>query len=86
MKARVAFLVVVWCLLLSTAAQAQSLPSAKPEEVGLSSERLGKLTARLKADVEKGVRNLSTRMRVCRARSVNAAGESPVQGGVGTPW
>jgi CubicO group peptidase (beta-lactamase class C family) len=55
MKARAAFLVVVWCLLLSTAAAAQSLPSAKPEEVGLSSERLGKLTARLKADIEKGV-------------------------------
>jgi CubicO group peptidase (beta-lactamase class C family) len=55
MKARAIFLVVVWCLLLSTAAQAQSLPSAKPEEVGLSSERLGKLTARLKADVEKSV-------------------------------
>jgi len=55
MKARAAFLVVVWCLLLSTAAQAQSLPSAKPEEVGLSSEGLGKLTARLKADIEKGV-------------------------------
>jgi CubicO group peptidase (beta-lactamase class C family) len=55
MKARAAFLFVVWCLLLSTAAQAQSLPSAKPEEVGLSSERLAKLTARLKADIEKGV-------------------------------
>ncbi len=55
MKARATFLVAVWCLLLSTAAQAQSLPSAKPEEVGLSSERLGKLTARLKADIEKGV-------------------------------
>jgi CubicO group peptidase (beta-lactamase class C family) len=55
MKARAAFLVVMWCLFLSTAAAAQSLPSAKPEEVGLSSERLGKLTARLKADIEKGV-------------------------------
>ena len=55
MKARAAFLVAVWCLLLSTAAAAQSLPSAKPEEVGLSSERLGQLTARLKADIEKGV-------------------------------
>ena len=31
-------------------------------------------------------RNLSIGMRVCRARSVNAAGESPVQGGVGPPW
>jgi len=31
-------------------------------------------------------RNLSTRMRACRERPVNAAGASPVQGGVGTPW
>jgi hypothetical protein len=31
-------------------------------------------------------RNLSMRMRVCRERPVNAAGESPAQGGVGTPW
>ena len=28
---------------------------------------------------------MSTTLRVCRARPVNAAGESPVQGGVGTP-
>src|SRR5439155_21588121 len=46
---------LVWRLLLATAAADQSLPSAKPEEVGLSSERLGELTARLKADIEKGV-------------------------------
>jgi WD40-like Beta Propeller Repeat len=32
------------------------------------------------------MRNLSTRMRVRRERPVNAAGASPVQGGVGTPW
>ena len=31
-------------------------------------------------------RAASTTLRVCRERSVNAAGESPVQGGVGRPW
>jgi CubicO group peptidase (beta-lactamase class C family) len=55
MKVRATFLAALLCLLLSTFAYAQSLPSAKPEEVGLSSERLSKLTARLKADVDKGV-------------------------------
>jgi protein-S-isoprenylcysteine O-methyltransferase Ste14 len=32
------------------------------------------------------LRAVSTSVRVCRERSVNAAGESPVQGGVGRPW
>jgi CubicO group peptidase (beta-lactamase class C family) len=36
-------------------AEAQSLPSVKPEQVGLSSERLNKITATLKADAAKGV-------------------------------
>ena len=36
--------------------------------------------------IARALRKLSSRMRVCRARSVTAAGESPVQGGVGTPW
>jgi hypothetical protein len=41
--------------LLSVAfAHAQSLPSAKPEEVGLSSERLHRALAAVKADVDKG--------------------------------
>ena len=35
--------------------QAQVLPAAKPELVGLSSERLGQLSGVLKADVDKGV-------------------------------
>jgi CubicO group peptidase (beta-lactamase class C family) len=43
------------CLFSVALAQAQGLPSAKPEQVGLSSERLGRLTATLKTDVEKGV-------------------------------
>jgi CubicO group peptidase (beta-lactamase class C family) len=36
-------------------AHAQTLPRTQPEQVGLSSERLGRISARLKADVEKGV-------------------------------
>src|SRR4029077_18415329 len=36
-------------------AEAQSLPTTTPEQVGLSAERLSKITATLKADVAKGV-------------------------------
>jgi hypothetical protein len=36
-------------------AGAQSLPVATPEQVGLSTERLSKITATLRGDVEKGV-------------------------------
>jgi CubicO group peptidase (beta-lactamase class C family) len=44
-------------LLLVTAglAHAQTLPSTRPEQVGLSADRLARIHARLKADVEKGV-------------------------------
>jgi CubicO group peptidase (beta-lactamase class C family) len=52
---RMAFLAILLCLSTVALAQAQSLPSAKPEQVGLSTERLNKVTAMLKADVEKGV-------------------------------
>jgi CubicO group peptidase (beta-lactamase class C family) len=52
---RVVFLAILLCLSTVALAQAQSLPSAKPEQVGLSTERLNKVTAMLKADVEKGV-------------------------------
>jgi CubicO group peptidase (beta-lactamase class C family) len=55
MRMRVAFLAILLCLSTGALAQAQSLPSAKPEQVGLSTERLNKVTAMLKADVEKGV-------------------------------
>ena len=46
---------VLGCLLTMGLVHAQSLPTARPEQVGLSSERLGQLTAILKADVKKGV-------------------------------
>jgi CubicO group peptidase (beta-lactamase class C family) len=55
-KTRTAFLAaVIGGLLAAGLVQAQGLPTARPEQVGLSSERLGQLTAILKADVEKGV-------------------------------
>lgn len=38
-----------------TAASAQTLPRAAPEEVGLSSERLGRITETIRADISKGL-------------------------------
>jgi CubicO group peptidase (beta-lactamase class C family) len=49
------FLAALLCLLTAAAAHAQTLPTAKPEDVGMSSERLGRLAARLRADAEKGI-------------------------------
>jgi CubicO group peptidase (beta-lactamase class C family) len=51
---RLHFLVALLCLITVGQAQAQSLPQVKPEQVGLSSERLGRITAILKADADKG--------------------------------
>ena len=52
-------LVLLYGLLLAPLAQAQApaavLPAVKPEAVGLSGERLGQLSATLKADIEKGL-------------------------------
>ena len=48
-------LLALLCLLLTSAAHAQTLPTAKPEEVGMSSERLARLAARLRTDAEKGI-------------------------------
>lgn len=42
-------------LIAAVTVEAQSLPSAKPEQVGLSSERLQRITSTLKADVDKRV-------------------------------
>jgi CubicO group peptidase (beta-lactamase class C family) len=55
MKMKATLLAALLCLFTFIVAQAQSLPSAKPEQVGLSSERLNKITATLKADADKGV-------------------------------
>ena len=46
--------VVVLSLLIVHGAGATGLPSAKPEQVGLSSERLDRIAQTLRADVEKG--------------------------------
>ena len=55
-RTRAAFLAAaLYGLLAVGLAQAQSLPAVRPEQVGLSSERLGQLTAILKADADKGV-------------------------------
>ena len=55
MRTRAGLLVVLLCLVAVAAAHAQGLPSAKPEQVGLSAERLARLTTTLRGDVEKGV-------------------------------
>lgn len=47
-------LVLLLSLLLATPAVAADLPTAKPGEVGLSSERLERLGQALRADVEQG--------------------------------
>jgi len=44
---------LVWVAFASVAA-AESLPDAKPEEVGLSSERLGRVTEMLRTNIAVG--------------------------------
>jgi CubicO group peptidase (beta-lactamase class C family) len=53
MRAQVAFLLSV-SFISAGAFAADPLPRAKPETVGMSSERLGRIGAALRADVEKG--------------------------------
>jgi len=57
MKAQGRFLVVVWWCFSDRAAQAQSLPAAKPEEVAssLRAARQGSTARWRKADIENGV-------------------------------
>ncbi len=50
----VVILVTLFCLLISSTAWAE-LSTAKPEDVGLSSERLNRISTTLKAHIEKGV-------------------------------
>jgi CubicO group peptidase (beta-lactamase class C family) len=56
MRKRIAMLValVLYATLLAGLAQAQVLPPVKPEQVGLSGERLGQLSGMLKSDIDKG--------------------------------
>ena len=54
-RTRAAFLAAaLYGLLAVSLAHAQGLPTVRPEQVGLSSERLGQLTAILRANAEKG--------------------------------
>jgi CubicO group peptidase (beta-lactamase class C family) len=55
MRPRPAVLSVLLWSLTVVAAHAQSLPATTPERVGLSSERLARITAMLRADADKGV-------------------------------
>src|SRR5262249_60532898 len=55
MKVRILMLAALFTIATSVAAFAQSLPSVKPEQVGMSSERLQRLLDVIKADVDKRV-------------------------------
>jgi CubicO group peptidase (beta-lactamase class C family) len=55
MKRRAIFLSILLCLSVVAGVDAQSLPAAKPEQVGLSSERLKMIMTTLKADADKGM-------------------------------
>ncbi len=55
MRAKVMLLAALLYLFTLVVAEAQSLPTATPEQVGLSAERLSKITVTLKADAAKGV-------------------------------
>jgi CubicO group peptidase (beta-lactamase class C family) len=55
MKARAVVLGALLCLFTFVIAEAQSLPIVRPEQVGLSSERLSRITTTLKADAAKSV-------------------------------
>jgi CubicO group peptidase (beta-lactamase class C family) len=51
---RLRYLATALCLLASSAAFAADLPRAKPEEVGMSSERLARISEVLKTDIAAG--------------------------------
>jgi CubicO group peptidase (beta-lactamase class C family) len=53
MRSVTTLLVTLVVLFTGGFAAAQSLPRAKPAEVGLSAERLGRITDRLRADIAK---------------------------------
>jgi CubicO group peptidase (beta-lactamase class C family) len=55
MRARILLLTALFTIATAVAAFAQSLPSAKPEQVGFSAERLQRLIDVIKADVDKRV-------------------------------
>ena len=54
MKTKIMWLATLLVLITVAHAHAQVLPTAKPEQVGLSSERLDRLMTTLRKDIEKG--------------------------------
>jgi CubicO group peptidase (beta-lactamase class C family) len=54
MKRAIALLTLISFVLLTAAAWAQGLPTAKPEEVGLSSDRLQRVSRALRGEIEAG--------------------------------
>jgi CubicO group peptidase (beta-lactamase class C family) len=54
-RSTLAAVAALLCVVTAAGAAAQSLPRAKPEQVGLSTERLDRITATLRAGVEKGM-------------------------------
>jgi len=55
MRARILLLTALFTIATAVAAFAQSLPSAKPEQVGFSAERLQRVIDVIKADVDKRI-------------------------------
>jgi CubicO group peptidase (beta-lactamase class C family) len=55
MRRIVTMLIALLGLVTVAAAHAQTLSTARPEDVGMSSERLARIAARLRTDAEKGV-------------------------------
>jgi CubicO group peptidase (beta-lactamase class C family) len=54
MRVKAAFATLLACLLLSAVAVADPLPTTAPETVGLSSQRLDRLSAALRAEIDNG--------------------------------
>jgi hypothetical protein len=54
MKRRVALLTLITLVMLPAVAGAQGLPAARPEQVGLSSERLERVSRVLRAEIDAG--------------------------------
>ena len=55
MRVKALLAAALLCFVTAPAVEAQSLPSVRPEQVGLSSERLQRITDMLKADVDKRI-------------------------------
>jgi len=54
MRSELKLLTVLFCCVFASAALAETFPTMKPEEVGFSSERLDRIGAVLKADIDQG--------------------------------